>query len=50
MIGQCWAKKDWPAMPGVKRVGAEAHDYYGLDSFGLLDREQYWSLSRRYYY
>lgn len=25
-------------MPGVKRVGAEAHDYYGLDSFGLLDR------------
>ena len=38
MIGQCWAKKEWPgpAMPGVKRVGAEAHDYYGLDSFGLL--------------
>ena len=34
--GQCWAKKEWPAMPGVKRVGAEAHDYYGLDSFGLL--------------
>ena len=37
-------------MLGVKRVGAEAHDYYDLDSFGLLDGEQYWSLSRRYYY
>ena len=39
------AKKEWPAMLGVKRVAAEAHDYYDLDSFGLLDREQHWSLS-----
>ena len=31
------AKKEWPAMPRVKRAGTEAHDYYGLDSFGLVD-------------